>query len=118
MKDNRLGIPAWIAVVVAGCAAYGSTGYAEVLPAPAATRAAVGTTTPARGSSMAAVESRFGAPTRRHAPVGGDSPAHPPITRWDYPGFSVFFERDRVIDSVIPGTPPRLHHVHQLQAAP
>jgi hypothetical protein len=24
----------------------------------------------------------------------------PPITRWDYPGFSVFFEGDRVIDTV------------------
>ena len=36
-----------------------------------------------------------GAPSRRHAAVG-----QPPITRWDYPGFSVYFEYDKVINSV------------------
>lgn len=52
--------------------------------------------TPGRGLNMATVESRFGAPAGKHAPVG-----QPPITRWDYPGFSVFFERDLVIHSVV-----------------
>ncbi len=51
---------------------------------------------PARGALMKTVEKQFGAPTNRHPTVG-----KPPITRWDYPGFSVFFEGDRVIDSVI-----------------
>lgn len=50
---------------------------------------------PKRGASMSEVESRFGAPTERHATVG-----QPPITRWDYPGFAVFFEHDRVIHAV------------------
>ncbi len=50
---------------------------------------------PAAGMLMKAVEKRFGAPTNRHPTVG-----KPPITRWDYPGFSVFFEGDRVIHSV------------------
>jgi hypothetical protein len=50
---------------------------------------------PARGSTMQSVESRFGAPVSKHAAVG-----RPPITRWDYPGFSVFFENDRVLHSV------------------
>jgi hypothetical protein len=45
---------------------------------------------------MATVESRYGAPTNRHAAVG-----NPPITRWDYPQFSVYFENDRVLHSVI-----------------
>ena len=27
----------------------------------------------------------------------------PPITRWDYPHFSVFFEKDRVIHAVALG---------------
>jgi hypothetical protein len=53
---------------------------------------------PARGSTMHAVEQRFGAPTERHATVG-----NPPITRWDYPHFAVFFERDRVIHAVVTG---------------
>lgn len=51
---------------------------------------------PARGSSMAAVEARFGTPTTRHSAVG-----QPPITRWDYPQFSVFFEHDKVIHAVL-----------------
>jgi hypothetical protein len=51
---------------------------------------------PVRGSTMKAVESRFGAPANKHAAVG-----KPPITRWDYPGFSVFFENDRVIHAVV-----------------
>lgn len=50
---------------------------------------------PSRGSTMQSVESHFGAPVSKHAAVG-----KPPITRWDYPGFSVFFEYDRVIHSV------------------
>jgi hypothetical protein len=41
------------------------------------------------------VTQRFGEPSKRHTAVG-----QPPITRWDYPGFSVYFEYDRVIDSV------------------
>jgi len=55
---------------------------------------------PGRGMSMKAVEAKFGAPLERHAAVG-----KPPITRWDYTGFSVFFEYERVIDAVVnPGS--------------
>ena len=50
--------------------------------------------------SMTAVESAYGAPSQRHAAVGGDLPQHPPITRWDYPAFSVYFEHDRVVHAV------------------
>jgi hypothetical protein len=57
---------------------------------------------PARGSTMHAVEQRFGQPSQKHAAVGG-APSQPPITRWDYPNFSVFFERDRVIHAVVTG---------------
>jgi hypothetical protein len=58
---------------------------------------------PKRGLTMDEVEKRFGAPATRHAAVGGSSQQQPPITRWDYSGFSVFFEHDRVIDSVVTG---------------
>jgi hypothetical protein len=55
---------------------------------------------PSRGMTMQAVESKFGAPQERHAAVG-----EPPISRWDYPGFKVFFEKDRVIHAVVdPGS--------------
>lgn len=50
---------------------------------------------PARGSSMASVEARFGAPASRSGAVG-----QPPITRWDYPDFVVFFEYDHVVHTV------------------
>ena len=50
---------------------------------------------PARGSSMSRVEARFGAPASRSGPIG-----QPPITRWEYPGFVVFFEYDHVVHSV------------------
>jgi hypothetical protein len=50
---------------------------------------------PARGSSMSSVEARFGAPGTRSSAVG-----NPPITRWDYPDFVVFFEYDHVVHSV------------------
>lgn len=55
---------------------------------------------PARGQTMATVRARFGAPAEELPPVGGDRPRHPPITRWVYPAFTVYFERDRVIDAV------------------
>ena len=55
---------------------------------------------PKRGSTMGEVEKHFGAPLTRHPTVGGGSAHQPPITRWDYNGFTVIFERDRVVDSV------------------
>ena len=58
---------------------------------------------PKRGLTMNDVEKHFGAPVTRHPAVGGASAQQPPITRWDYGGFSVFFEHDRVIDSVVTG---------------
>ena len=53
---------------------------------------------PKRGSTMGEVEKHFGAPLTRHPTVG-----KPPITRWDYSAFSVFFEHDRVIHAVVTG---------------
>lgn len=51
---------------------------------------------PSSGADMDSVEADFGMPTERFQPVGD-----PPITRWEYPGFVVYFEHDRVIHSVI-----------------
>ncbi len=56
---------------------------------------------PNRGSTMVAVQGRFGEPTQRHATIG-----NPPITRWDYPQFSVYFEHDRVLHAVLARTSP------------
>ncbi len=50
---------------------------------------------PARGMSKSSVASRWGEPASRRGAVGD-----PPISRWEYSGFVVFFEYDHVIHSV------------------
>ena len=50
---------------------------------------------PTRGMTQASVEAKFGAPAAVKAPVGD-----PPITRWEYADFVVFFEYDKVIHAV------------------
>jgi hypothetical protein len=42
------------------------------------------------------VLARFGLADEEHPPVG-----QPPITRWDYRTFSVYFEYDHVVNSVL-----------------
>jgi hypothetical protein len=53
---------------------------------------------PSPGMTMQAVEAQFGAPAQKRSTVG-----QPPITRWDYTGFSVYFEFDRVVHAVSAG---------------
>ncbi|HVC29805.1 MAG TPA: hypothetical protein VND24_01370 [Steroidobacteraceae bacterium] len=53
---------------------------------------------PTRGTTMREVQAKFGAPEKRFPAVG-----KPPITRWDYPAFSVYFEFNRVVHSVVHG---------------
>lgn len=72
---------------------------------------------PHRGQKLAEVLREFGEPNERHAAVGGGSPKHPPITRWDYAGWSVFFERTTVVDVVVKNDPPPISHVDELQRA-
>jgi len=50
---------------------------------------------PARGMSQERVEAVYGSPESRDAPVG-----EPPISRWHYDGFVVYFEFDKVIHAV------------------
>ena len=50
---------------------------------------------PDKGQTMSAVQAKFGAPQARHPAVG-----KPPITRWDYDRFIVYFEHERVVHAV------------------
>lgn len=50
---------------------------------------------PTRGMTQARVEARYGEPQSREQPVG-----QPPISRWEYGDFIVYFEYDKVIHSV------------------
>ncbi len=60
-----------------------------------------GVALPKRGTSMAQIEARFGAPQQKISAVGGGSRRTPPITRWIYAGFSVYFENNHVVDAVL-----------------
>jgi hypothetical protein len=51
---------------------------------------------PSRGMTMSQVANKFGAPVSKIPAVGT-----PPISRWEYPGFVVYFEADHVIHSVV-----------------
>lgn len=51
---------------------------------------------PQRGISMDRVRTLWGEPQVIHDAVG-----QPPITRWDYPGFSVYFEYSHVVHAVV-----------------
>lgn len=50
---------------------------------------------PSGGLSMGDVEARFGEPLRKFPAVG-----NPPITRWEYADYLVYFEGNTVLHSV------------------
>jgi hypothetical protein len=52
---------------------------------------------PTQGMSMADVEQQFGTPEEKFAAVG-----EPPITRWQYAEFVVYFEHGTVLHAVVP----------------
>jgi hypothetical protein len=51
---------------------------------------------PQNGLSMSQVRQQYGSPVAE-LPAVGD----PPISRWEYDGFSVFFENDLALHSVV-----------------
>jgi len=58
--------------------------------------------TPRAGMNMDGVRARYGNPAQEYPAVStSGGPQHPPITRWDYNGYSVFFENDVVLHSVV-----------------
>jgi len=89
MRSNR-----WLLSAIAGTALLGSIANADELKMTSAP--GEGGNHPARGLSMEKVEAAYGAPANRVAAVGS-----PPITRWEYPGFIVFFENNIVLHSVV-----------------
>ena len=63
-------------------------------PAPAAMGYTI--TLPGRGMNMTQVEEKFGPPLEKLPEVG-----EPPIIRWMYPGYTVYFEYEFVINSIL-----------------
>ena len=57
---------------------------------------------PDNGLTQSQVEQQWGTPETRHPAVG-----QPPIVRWDYADYSVYFDRGRVLASVMRYGNPR-----------
>ena len=81
-------------------AAAAPTGRAETLLVDRI-KVSQGVRLPHRGDAMARVVSLFGQPQSRIAAVGGTSRRMPAISRWVYPGFTVYFENSHVVDAVV-----------------
>ncbi|HMB57426.1 MAG TPA: hypothetical protein VKM35_09480 [Arenimonas sp.] len=62
-----------------------------------------GNALPKRGNSMAQVEGKFGAPQQKYPAIAGPGSRkrNPPITRWAYANFNVYFEYNHVVDAVM-----------------
>ncbi len=86
----------WL-VSIAAALALAAPALADELKVPAPEGSA---DKPTSGMSMEKVEAKYGAPSRRVPAVGGGSAAQPPITRWEYPGFVVYFENSLVVHTV------------------
>jgi hypothetical protein len=101
MSANRTLGPLQRAVIVpllfaGGVAGLAATARADALVVDEMTAAqSSADERPRRGMTMTTVERRWGAPENRSSAVG-----QPPITRWDYPGFTVFFEYQHVVHAV------------------
>ena len=74
--------------------------HADTIKVPVGQQGIQDIQTPKQGMIKSDVKSSFGEPTDWYAAVG-----EPPISKWVYQGFTVYFEWDRVIHSVI--TPSR-----------
>ena len=101
-----------------------STAYAEIITVPAGPTGEHPADTsapqpyqdvdrsglPQRGMLKEQVRARYGEPTSVTAPVGD-----PPISRWTYDDFVVFFEYKHVINAVIPNKPRRIYNQDELR---
>lgn len=118
LKISALSLNLTVASILAiALMSMGGQASADVLeimggePEAASSMAPAGPILPRRGSSKSQVEAEYGPPVTKHPAIGD-----PPITRWDYDGFSVFFEYQHVLHAVIPDQPKPIYNKDELQA--
>lgn len=99
-------------VTLPALAAEGDSAPATSAPA-AMKRPEAGLAMPAQGMSMRQVEKKFGKPLKVLPPTGPTSKYKPPITRWIYPDYIVYFERNLVIHSAKPRDPERFRKLKE-----
>ena len=93
MAIQRTLLPKLLLLVVAATAGASATAQTLDMRGP---DAAAADGRPASGMTQAGVEAKFGTPVSKIAAVGD-----PPISRWVYSDFIVYFEYDRVIHTVL-----------------
>jgi len=100
-----------------GAASNRETTRASVLEMPDASSANENTSAPAarpdtppRGLTKSRVLARYGKPLSQGKPIG-----QPPISRWDYPDYQLYFEYDHVLHAVVPNQPEPIAHSDELQ---
>ena len=97
MQSNKMFLLSGILGLSAiGAGMYPPPVFADVLVIPGVNTSTDRTELPQNGLSMMQVKQQHGEALQEHNAVGD-----PPITRWDYESFSVFFEYDRVITAVL-----------------
>jgi hypothetical protein len=75
---------------------FGALGHAQQLIIPIGSQHPQAAETPSLGMPMSLVLETFGEPLKRNGAIG-----NPPIERWEYLNFSVYFESTTVIHSVV-----------------
>jgi hypothetical protein len=95
-----------VAIALVLVAGIGSACYADVLLIQTLRElppnSAAGVERPKSGVTMSDVTARFGEPNERFAAVGS-----PPISRWIYDNYTVYFEHNHVIHTVVKRTASR-----------
>ena len=88
-------------LAVSGLASAADKGVVQ-MPTPTPTQSAphehplIQLDLPSRGMTMREVERKYGTPVEKKPAVG-----KPPISRWVYPDYTVYFEHQYVIDAVV-----------------
>lgn len=83
-----------------------ATSSASPAATAVSTPSAAPVTMPTRGMLMSQVEKQFGAPEQKLSAVPDPgTKLHPPITRWVYPQYVVYFEYNYVVHSVLKSQP-------------
>ncbi len=93
--NRRLVLAALVALGVAAQAVHGDELKMEAIGEPSPT-ASEEVSRPTRGMKMEQVIELYGEPRERLPAVG-----QPPITRWVYDGYTVYFEHEYTITSVL-----------------
>lgn len=83
-------------IIVSVLAVLTSAANADQVRIPVGQQSQQNTEKPEHGMRSQDVEAHYGAPASKHGPIG-----NPSIHYWEYESFTVYFEGDRVIHTVI-----------------